>query len=279
MEPEDFLQAQQARLTEMLRPYQREVNRRQGIADFVNRCLRSAGRDDFFQLYELLNSRTAREVEAEPGWEDTKEVFDRLRADATQKVERYQLRFLEDFTRLVEEAGLPLENDFPRLRLLKGIELEVVFAEKRTLLNGKPLKTVDPTRLIRAVVALKRHLYDRPFDPQGFIDGLFAVYQQVNQSAGRGHGDTAPIQTIYMEYTLSLQPRSFFQDMAKGKFRGYDADQFAVDFWRYFSSDVAATSDNYILRLSPGRNNALWLIDASGERRRISGLSFQRGEA
>ena len=279
MEPENFLQAQQARLTEMLRPYQREVNRRQGIADFVNRCLRSASRDDFFQLYELLSSRTSREVEAEPGWEDAKDVFDQLHADATQKVERYQLRFLEDFTRLVEEAGLPLENDFPRLRLLKGIELEVAFAEKRTLLNGKPLQTVDPTRLIRAVVALKRHLYDRPFDPQGFIDGLFAVYQQVNQAAGRGDGDTAPIQTIYMEYTLSLQPRSFFQDMAKGKFRGYDADQFAVDFWRYFSSEVATTSDNYILRLSPGRNNALWLIDASGERRRISGLSFQRGEA
>ena len=153
MEPEEFLQAQQARLTDMLRPYQREVNRQQGIADFVNRCLRSASRDDFFQLYELLNSRTASEVEAEPGWEDAKEVFDQLRADATQKVERYQLRFLEDFTRLVDEAGLPLENDFPRLRLLKGIELEVVFTEKRTLLNGRPLKTVDPTRLIRAIVA------------------------------------------------------------------------------------------------------------------------------
>jgi hypothetical protein len=277
MEHEDFLQEQQAKLTDMLRPYQREVNRRQGIADFVNRCIRSAGRDDFFQLYELLNSRTAREVEAEPGWEDAKEVFDRLRADATQKVERYQLRFLEDFTRLVEEAGLPLENDFPRLRLLKGIELEVVFAEKRTLLNGRPLKTVDPARLMRAIVALKRHLYDRPFDPQGFIDGLFAAYQKVNQAAGRGSNDAAPMQTVYMEYTLSLQSRSFFQDMAKGKFRGYDADQFAVDFWRYFSSDISATSDGHVLSLGPGRNNALWLIDANGERRRISSLSFQRG--
>jgi hypothetical protein len=179
-----------------------------------------------------LNSRTASEVEAEPGWEAAKEVFDQLRADATQKVERYQLCFLEDFARLVEEAGLPLENDFPRLRLLKGIELEVVFAEKRTLLNGKPLKAVDPTRLIRAIVALQRQLYDRPFDPQGFIDGLFAVYQKVNQATGRADGETAPIQTIYMEYTLSLQSRSFFQDKAKGKFRGYAADQFAVDFWR-----------------------------------------------
>jgi hypothetical protein len=277
MEHEDVLQAQQARLTDMLRPYQREVNRRQGIADFVNRCIRSASRDDFFQLYELLHSRTAGEVEAEPGWEDAKEVFDRLRTDSTQKVERYQLRFLEDFTRLVEEAGLPLENDFPRVRLLKGIELEVVFAEKHTLLNGKPLKTVDPSRLMRAVVALQRHLYDRPFDPQGFIDGLFAVYQKVNQDVGRSDGDVAPMQTIYVQYTLSLQSRSFFQDMAKGKFRGYDADQFAVDFWRYFSSNISATSEGYVLRLSPGRNNALWLIDASGERRRISGLSFQRG--
>ena len=277
MEPEDFLQAQQARLTDLLRPYQREVNRRQGIADFVNRCLRSASRDDFFQLYELLHSRTAGEIEAEPGWEDAKEVFDQLRADATQKVERYQLRFLEDFSRLVQEAGLPLENDFPRLRLLKGIDLEVVFAEKHTLLNGKPLKTVDPSRLMRAVVALQRHLYDRPFDPQGFIDGLYTVYQKVNQATGGSDGAVAPMQTLYVEYTLSLQSRSFFQDMAKGKFRGYDADQFAVDFWRYFSSDVSATSDGHVLRLSPGRNNALWLIDTSGERRRISGLSFQRG--
>jgi hypothetical protein len=277
MEPEDFLQAQQARLTEMLRPYQREVNRRQGIADFVNRCLRSASRDDFFQLYEMLHSRTAGEIETEPGWEDAKAVFDRLRIDATQKVERYQLRFLEDFTKLVQEAGLPLENDFPRLRLLKGIELEVVFAEKHTLLNGKPLKTVDPARLMRAVVALQRHLYDRPFDPQGFIDGLYTVYQKVNQAAGSGDGAVAPMQTLYVEYTLSLQSRSFFQDMAKGKFRGYDGDQFAVDFWRYFSSEVSTTSEGYVLRLSPGRNNALWLIDASGERRRISGLSFQRG--
>jgi hypothetical protein len=277
METEDFLQAQQARLTEVLRPYQREVNRRQGIADFVNRCIRSASRDDFFQLYELLHSRAAREVEAETGWEDAKEIFARLRDDAVQKVERYQLHFLEDFTKLVQDAGLALENDFPRLRLLKGIELEVKFAEKRTLLNGKPLNSVDPTRIMRAVLALKRHLYDRPFDPQGFIDGLFAVYQKVNQAPDGGIGTSAPVQTIYVEYTLALQSRSFFQDMAKGKFRGYDADQFAVDFWRYFSSDVSATSDGHVLRLSPGRNNALWLIDASGERRRISSLSFQRG--
>ena len=140
---------------------------------------------------------------------------------------------------------------------------------------ARPFKTVDPQRLIRAVLALKRRLYDRPFEPQEFIDGLFAVYEKVVQAAGQKVGDAAPIQTMYLEYTLSLQSRSFFQDMARGKFREYDADQFAVDFWRYFLSDISATSGGHVLRLTPGRNNALWLIDTSGERRRITSLSFQ----
>jgi len=65
--------------------------------------------------------------------------------------------------------------------------------------------------------------------------------------------------------------------MAKGKFREYDADQFAVDFWRYFTSGVSCTSEGDILRLNAGRNNALWVIDASGEKRRITSLLFQRG--
>jgi len=276
VEPEGALQTEQTRLAEMLRPYQRDLNRRQRLADFVTACIRSAERDDFFQLYELLSSRMCSDVEAEPGYEEVREVFEILHADATRKVERSQLNFLEDFSRLVQEAGLPLENDFPRLRLLKGIELEVSFTEKRTLLNGRPLKTVDPQRLVRAVLALKRRLYDRPFEPQSFIDGLCAVYQKVNHAAGRGDANPAPIQTMYLEYTLSLQPRSFLQDMAKNKFREYDADQFAVDFWRYFSSEVAATSDGHVLRLSSGRQNTMWLIDTSGERRRISSLSFHR---
>ena len=277
MDNEEFLQTQQTELNEMLRPYQREVNRQQRLADFVNRCIRSAGRDDFFQLYDLLNSRAATDVENEAGYEGAREVFARLRADATKKVERYQVQFLEDFTKLVQDTGLPLENNFPRLRLLKGIDLEVKFQEKQTELNGKVLKTVDPERIMRAVMQLKRRLYDRPFDPQGFIDGLFAAYKKVNQVEGRRIGDPAPTQTVYLEYTLSLQPRSFFQDMAKGRFREYDADQFAVDCWRYFSSDVSSTSDGYVLRLAGGRNNALWLIDQEGEKHRITTVSFQQG--
>jgi hypothetical protein len=181
---------------------------------------------------------------------------------------------MEDFTKLVEEAELPLENNFPRLQLLKGIELEVKFTAKQTLLNGKTLKTVDPQRIMRAVLTLKRRLYDRPFDPQRFTDGVFAAVQKVNQAAGRSATDSAPIPLVYLEYTLSLQSRSFLQDMGKGRFREYDADQFAVDFWRYFNSDVSSTSGGYVLRLDAGRGSTMWLIDASGEKRRFTSLTF-----
>ena len=276
MDNEEFLQEQQDRLGELLKPYQREVNRQQRIADFVTKCIRSAGRDDFFQLSELLNSKLATEAQAEVGDKTLKAVFDALRKDVDQKVERYQLHFLEDFGKLVEDAELPLENDFPRLGFLKGIELEMVFAEKSCVLNDKPLKTVDPARILRAVLALKRRLYDRPFAPQEFIDGLHTAYDKVNHADGRKTGEPAPILPVYMEYTLSLQPRSFLQDMAKGRFREYDADQFSVDFWCYFSSDVSTTSDGHTLRLTSGRNNALWLIDMSGEKRRITSLNFQK---
>ena len=206
MEQDSFLQEQQTRLTELLRPYQRELTRRQRLADFVNACIRSVGRDDFFTLYELLQSRACSEVEAEPGCAEARDIFNSLRDDATRKVERSQLSFQEDFTGLAQEAGLPVENNFPRLRLLQGIELEVEFAQKRTLINGKPLKTVDPQRIMRAVLALKRRLYDRPFEPQGFIDGLYKVYHKVTkgQRGTRSHPDD-----VYRVHDVITAPELF----------------------------------------------------------------------
>jgi hypothetical protein len=274
MENERFLQEQQTLLTEMLRPYQRELNRRQRVADFVNRCTRSIERDDFFQLYDLLNSRAATELESEEGYDGVSEILDRLRADIVHKIDRYQLQFVEDITRLAKEAELPLRNAFPRLHFLQGIDVEVNFAEKQTSINGKALKTVDPERIMRTVLQLKRRLYDRPFEPQAFIDNLQAACQKVNRAEGRGSSEPAPTRSVYLEYTLSQQPCSFFQDMAKGRFREYDADQFAVDFWRYFNSEVSSTSDGKVLRLNAGRGSSLWLIDQTGEKRQITSLSF-----
>jgi len=78
---------------------------------------------------------------------------------------------------------------------------------------------------------------------------------------------------------MSLQSRTFFQDMAKGRFKGYTLDQLAVDIWRYFQAGTGGTSEGYGLKLRPGRNNSLWLIDSDGEKRQITGISFLRVES
>jgi hypothetical protein len=273
---EELLQEMQDGLSEVLRPYQQRLNRRQRMADFLRQCIRSAGRDDFFQLDELLKSRMATDVAAEAGLKASAEFLDRLRTYADEQVERYRAHFIEDLMAQAEEAELPIEIDFPRFAVLKGIEGTVDFAGRKTIINKKTLKSVDPRRIITAIRRLKQQLYDRPYDPQSFIDGLYKIYAEILDTEKWSPGHTVPMQRFYLEYVISLQSQPFFQDMDKGKFRGYSLDQFAIDFWRYFQAGTGGTSDGYVAQLRPGRNKALWLIDSDGERRQITGISFQK---
>lgn len=274
---ERFLEEVQEGLAEVLKPYQQRLNKRQRMADFVQQCIRCAERNDFIQLDELLKSQLAEEVEKETGLKAGQEIFDQLRAYAEEQVKRYRVEFIEDLQTRAAEAGLPLEIDVPRLSSLKGIDGEIDFHERKTTINGKALKSIDPRRIISALVKVKRQLYDGPYDPQTFIDELFATYREILEKAGKKMGDPVPIQTFYFEHVLGKQSKAFKQDMDKGKFRGYSANQFAVDLWRYFEAGIGGTSGGHLLQMGPGRNNSLWLIDSDGQRRQITTISFQKG--
>ncbi len=276
---QDFLQEAQQQLTDILKPYQQQLARGVRLAGFLQQVLKSAERNDFLQLDEQLKSTMARELEQENGLEACQTVFDRLRTYANDQVELYRIEFILDLGTRAREAGLPLEIDFPRFTVLKGIEGTIDFSARTTTLNKKVLKSIDPRRIVSALVSVKRGLYDRPFDARTFIDGLFQAYSESVKRAGEDIGHPVPIQQLYLEYVLSLQSRPFFQDMDKGKFRGYSLDQLAVDVWRYFQAGIGGTSSGHVLQLRLGRNNTLWLIDSDGERRLISTLSFQGGRS
>jgi hypothetical protein len=278
VDSETLLQEVQEGLAEVLKPYQRQLNQQQKIAEFVNLCIRCAGRDDFIQLDELLKSKMAGEVENEENLSGCREIFDRLRGYADEKVERYRLQFIEDLEARAREVDLSLDIDFPRLSSLKGIEGNVDFGRRTTTINKKTLPSIDPRRIVSALLREKRELYDRPFDPQSFIDSLHQTYRDMAKKEGFPSGQTIPIQRFYFEYVMSLQSKAFFQDMAKGKFRGYSVDQFAVDIWRYFQAGTRGTSEGYAMQLRAGRNNSFWLIDGDGEKRQITGISFQKVE-
>jgi hypothetical protein len=278
VDSETLLQEVQEGLAEVLKPYQKQLNQQQKMAELVNLCIRCAGRDDFIQLDELLKTKMAEEVESEEKLSGCREIFDRLRAYADEKVERYRLQFIEDLDARAREVDLPLDIDFPRLSSLKGIEGNVDFGKRTTTINKKTLPSIDPRRIVSALLREKRELYDRPFDPQSFIDSLHQTYRDMAKKEGIPPGQTIPIQRFYFEYVMSLQSKAFFQDMAKGKFRGYSVDQFAVDIWRYFQAGTGGTSEGHAMQLRAGRNNSFWLIDGDGEKRQISGISFQKVE-
>ncbi len=268
----------QAGLKELILPFTRDLRRRNRLADFFSRLGRSLKRDDFIQVDEFLRSKLAKEAEEEAGLEGLKSFFERLRVDAAAKVERYRLEFIEDVAERAEEAGLPVKFDFPRFQSLRGIEGEVDFGARRTTINKKRIKSIDPRRIVSELLRLKRDLYDRPLDPRAFLEQLYVVYQSLLQQHVWPEGHAVPAEALYRGYVLSLQAKTFFQDMDKSKFRGYPLARFAVDLWRCFEAGIAESSNGAALRFGSGRGG-LWLIDRDGEKRKVAGISFQGGDS
>ena len=273
-ESTEYLEEVQEDLKQIVQPFQRDLNQKQKKADFIQLCIRCAGRDDFLRLDELLRSKPAEDIVQDETLASCGPVFESLEGYAHEKVEQYRMDLVEDLTQKCREAELPIEMDFPRFTVLKGIDGEIDFSSRTTMINKKVLKSIDPRRILAAVLRLKKQLYDKPYDPLQFIDALCKVYLEILAQENLPAGRPVPMQTFYLAYVISLQPKSFFQNMDKGKFRGYSQDQFSVDLWRYFQSDTGGTSDGYELQLTPGRNKALWLLDPEGELRQITAISF-----
>lgn len=260
-------------LEEILKPFQQEQNQRQKKSDFLKKCIQCIEKNDFFQLDELLKGKQAAAISEDSHFEECKSIFSLLRTYADQQIDNYRLCFKDELLQMAEKAGLPVEIDFPRISILKGIEGNIDFTKRNVVINQMSMKSVDPRRIISKALSIKRKLYDSGFDAQKFINELFECYQEILNKSNQGLGETVPILQLYTDYVWSLQPKTFFQNMDKGKFKGYSVEQFAVDLWRFFESDTVAEK-GYRIKLGPGRNKSLWLIDHDGQQRHITHASF-----
>lgn len=270
------LETYKVQLQELIKPYQLEQNRREKKSEFLKKCVRSIEKNDFFQLEELLKSKQAQEILEDSDFNACDTVFSPLQKYAETQVDSYCVKWKGSLLELAQEAQLDLEVDFPKFSVLKGIEGSVNFASRSTAINQMTLKSIDPKRIISTLVKLKRQLYDAPFEPQKFIDSLCQCYQEILKETSLRMGEPVSIQDLYTKYVWSLQSKVFFQNMDKAKFKGYSIEQFAVDLWRFFESDVSATAEGYKIRLNPGRAKSFWLIDQVGEKRQISNAFFAK---
>lgn len=263
-------------LQEILKPYQQEQNRRQKKADFLEKCVRCIEKNDFFQLDELLRNKQTTDILEDSNFASCGSIFNQLRKFAETQIDHYLIKFKDTLLQLAQEADLPFEMDFPRFSVLKGIEGTLDFAKRSTIINQITLKSLDPKRIISTIIKLKRTLYDTPFEPQIFIDSLLQCYKEILKKENRGIGDVVPIHQLYTDYVWSLQSKTFFQNMDKGKFKGYSIEQFSVDLWRFFESTVSTAEGGYRIRLNPGRGKSFSLIDQTGEKRHITHALFTK---
>lgn len=264
-------------LEEVLKPFQQDLNRRQKRFDFVKKCIQSIEKNDFFRLDELLKSKQASEALADTSLEALKPIFSQLQEYANEQIELYKLEFKNGLIQTAEKVGLPIQVNLPRIFVMNGIEGSVDFSTRQTKLNDVLIKSFDPKRIVSVALNLKRKLYDTVFEPQVFIESLFACYQEILKKEKLAIGDSVSIYQLYTDYVWSLQSKAFLQNMDKAKFRGYSVEQFGVDFWRFFTSNVLGTKEGYSIRLAPGRIKSLSLIDQTGEKRYISHASFVKG--
>jgi hypothetical protein len=261
-------------LETVVKPFQQEQNQRQKKSDFVKKCIQCIDKNDFFQLEQLLTSKQVVDILADSHFKECEAIFSCLRTFADEQIDNYRLQFKDNFLQLAKKAGLPLEVDLPRFSILKGIEGRIDFANRITVINQVTIKSIDPRRIVSTATKIKRNLYDSVFEPQKFINSLCECYKDILKRSEQRSGDSVPIYQLYADYVWSLQSQAFLHNMDKGKFKGYSAEQFAVDLWRFFESNVSAAEGGYRIRLNSGRGKSLWLIDQDGERRQITHSSF-----
>lgn len=104
-EPNQFLEGIQEDLKQIVQPFQRDLNQKQKKADFIQLCIRCAGRDDFLRLDELLRSKPAEDIVQDDALAPCGPVFEALGAYAHEKVEQYRMDLVEDLTQQCLEAG------------------------------------------------------------------------------------------------------------------------------------------------------------------------------
>jgi hypothetical protein len=221
-----------------------------------------------------LKSKQMGDVLDDINFKECESIFGHLQTFANEQIDNYRLQFNDALLKTAQEAELPMEIDKTRFSVLKGIEGELDFANRKTVINQMTIKSIDPKRIVGAALKIKKKLYDSVFEPQKFINSLLDCYKEIVKKEKQALSEGVPIVQLYTDYVWSLQSKSFFQDMDKGKFRGYSLEQFAVDLWRFFKSDVSAAEGGYCIKLNSGRGKSLWLIDQAGQKRSITHAVF-----
>ncbi|MHA1794755.1 MAG: hypothetical protein ACTSUK_01480 [Promethearchaeota archaeon] len=215
-----------------------------------------------------------------------------------QKVSTTQMDTLKEIYSLIKELKIQvpvnylrhlqkeikeykIEGRFPNFNIKKILKIQIDLSKMQAKIGTKYCSQIVREISVK-VVALKikeeaHRLFNRPFDPQKFLEILYHAYLLALTEENKAFGNGVSMFTIHKFVFLLKQRESFFK---KGKpFESYLVDQFAVDLGKLLESGKFKTLDGYSLKLHPVRDykRALFVIDfGRGAGQNYGLLSFKK---
>ncbi len=195
----------------------------------------------------------------------------------------YQVRFVQELAQQLEALGFRLEGQLPRL--YAGLyQIFPSFEQGTVKLSWGPepvvtLKGLDPDRVVRALKEHEKSL-QRPFVAQEFFDLLVRAYRRARRETP-GQDPRVPLAEVHRQLTLMLQPRSFWQNPVRSRFREYPRTHFAYDLYRLRRSSLGPRIRLYVATFDQTRDpsRALFVPDSDHRGTRYAYLVVEENHA
>ncbi len=242
-------------------------------------------RRDPFALERLLQQLEKQGRDAPLGPETRERLRRWLEYERTLLREQrrtYQVQFVQELQAKLRPLGFSLEGHLPRLyaglyQILPSFEQGTV----KITWGPEPvasLKGLDPGRVAQAIQKHEKAL-KRPFVAEEFFRLLQQAYRRARQEAGPDR--RVPLALVHRHLTLLLQPRTFWQNPVRTRFREYPRSFFAYDLYRLRQSSLGDRVRLYVATFDQTRDpsQALFVPDSAQRGTRYAYLSLEPEEA
>ncbi len=206
-----------------------------------------------------------------------------------QQIEEWVFKLTQEHLRrygelLREElTDCSIDGRFPEYRINNVLDLRLDERKNRAIINTsfcrETVNEISVPTVAEKVREQLRRLFDRPFDPQAFLDQLYKAYRLALVQEGKPSGEVVNIFTAHKFAVCLRQSAKVFTDASARHFQPYLPDEFAIDLGKLLQSGITQTPQGYQLKLHPVRNpkEALFVVNfATGRGQNYGLVSFHQ---
>jgi hypothetical protein len=183
--------------------------------------------------------------------------LNRTREYALEKAKLESRRYPKLFEEACQQANIPLDNSpHPRYttdNYFIKISIDETNQVAKIENHESELATLpmDIAAVIHTLIQERQRLFERPFEPQEFIERLYQDYNAILSVEKLANGDPVRIRSITKRRGKNI--------------KGFRVDEFSVDLWRLSQHGITTTQNGYQLRFEQTKNINQGMLLPSGQ--------------